>query len=187
VSDTHRQAADQHELAAHAHRTAAEHNEKGKNELGNWHLERAMEYSDHAYKLAKDAHSKSGQIESLEPMPAPRDTEFLHENHNRAAELHDRAADAHRVALQHEKGDGITGAEHSRQALQHSQAADKLTKALAFGYGVMTFGHDEIATLAYELWRARGCPYGSPEEDWSRAESEIRARVSQRLGTKWEQ
>ena len=65
MSDTHRQAADQHELAAHAHRTAAEHNEKGKNELGNWHLERAAEYSDHAYKLAKEAHSKSTQIGSI--------------------------------------------------------------------------------------------------------------------------
>jgi Protein of unknown function (DUF2934) len=64
----------------------------------------------------------------------------------------------------------------------HSQAADKLTKEIAFGYGVTPFGHDEIATLAYELWQARGCPYGSPEEDWSRAESEIRARVSKHCG-----
>jgi Protein of unknown function (DUF2934) len=180
VSDTHRQAADQHELAAHAHRTAAEHNEKGKNELGNWHLERAMEYSDHAYKLAKDAHSKSGQIESLEPAPTLHDTEALYPNHQRAAESHDRAADAHRIAQKHEKGDVITGEEYSRQALNHSQAAAKLTKAIALGYGVVTFGHDEIASLAYELWQARGCPYGSPEEDWLRAENELRARVSQR-------
>lgn len=180
MSDTHRQAADQHELAAHAHRTAAEHNEKGKNELGNWHLERAAEYSDHAYKLAKKARSKSGQMESLDPTPALHDTEPLHQNHNRAAELHDRAADAHRIALQHEKGDVIAGNEYSRQALHHSQAAHKLTKALAFGSGVMTFTRDEIAALAYELWQARGCPYGSSEEDWQRAESELRARVSER-------
>ena len=180
MSDTHRQAADQHELAAHAHRTAAEHNEKGKNELGNWHLERAMEYSDHAYRLAKDAHSKSGQIESLEPAPTLHDTEPLYQNHKRAAELHDRAADAHRIAQKHEKGDVITGEEYSRQALDRTQAADQLTKTIALGYGVVTFGHDEIASLAYELWQARGCPYGSPEEDWLRAESELRARVSQR-------
>jgi hypothetical protein len=178
VSDTHRQAAEQHELAAQAHRTAAEHNEKGKNELGNWHLERAMGYSDHAYKLAKQARSKSGQLDSLEPTPTLHDTEALHQNHSRAAELHDRAADAHRVALQHEKGDAMTGGEHSRQALNHSQAADKLTKAIAPGYGVMTFAPEEIAALAYTLWQARGCPYGSPEEDWSRAESELRARAS---------
>src|SRR5208282_1061473 len=68
--DTHRQAADQHELAAHAHRTAAEHNEKGKNELGNWHLQRALEHSDHAYKLAKEAHPNSPR----EPLPGCRIT-----------------------------------------------------------------------------------------------------------------
>jgi len=65
MHETHRRAAEQHELAAHAHRTAAEHNEKGDNETGNWHAERALEYSDRAYKLAKEAHTKSGQIESL--------------------------------------------------------------------------------------------------------------------------
>lgn len=65
MRDTHREAAEQHELAARAHRTAAEHNEKGENESGNWHSQRALEYSDHAYKLAKEAHAKSGQIVSL--------------------------------------------------------------------------------------------------------------------------
>jgi hypothetical protein len=63
--DAHRKAAEQHELAAKAHRTAAEHNEKGDNETGNWHSQRALEYSDHAYKLAKEAHAKSGQIVTL--------------------------------------------------------------------------------------------------------------------------
>jgi hypothetical protein len=65
MHETHRKAAEQHELAAHAHRTAAEHNEKGDNETGNWHAERALEYSDRAYKLAKEAHAKSGQIVTL--------------------------------------------------------------------------------------------------------------------------
>ncbi len=65
MQETHRQAAERHEMAARAHRTAAEHNEKGENPTGNWHSERAMEYAEHAYKLAKDAHSKSGQIGSL--------------------------------------------------------------------------------------------------------------------------
>jgi hypothetical protein len=65
MHQAHRQAAEQHELAAHAHRTAAEHNEKGDDGEGSWHSERALEYSDHAYKLAKEAHSKSGQIATL--------------------------------------------------------------------------------------------------------------------------
>ena len=63
--EAHRRAAEQHELAAHAHRTAAEHFERGDNVEGSWHAARAMEYSDHGYKLAKEAHNKSGQMEAL--------------------------------------------------------------------------------------------------------------------------
>jgi hypothetical protein len=65
MHDEHLKAAEQHELAARAHRTAAEHNEKGDNEAGRWHAERALEHSDHAYKLAKEALSKSGRIAAL--------------------------------------------------------------------------------------------------------------------------
>jgi hypothetical protein len=65
MHDAHRRAAELHELAAQAHRTAAEHNEKGEGLAGSWHADRALEYSDHAYKLAKDAHAKSGQIRNL--------------------------------------------------------------------------------------------------------------------------
>jgi hypothetical protein len=35
---------------------------------------------------------------------------------------------------------------------------------------------EEIATLAYLYWEARGCQGGSPEEDWLRAEQEVRRR-----------
>jgi hypothetical protein len=65
MHELHRKAAEQHELAAQAHRTAAEHNEKGDNPTGNWHTTRALEHSDRAYKLAKEAQTKSGQIETL--------------------------------------------------------------------------------------------------------------------------
>jgi hypothetical protein len=65
MHQTHREASEQHALAARAHRTAAEHNEKGDNPTGNWHSERALEYADRAYQLAKEAHTKSGKIESL--------------------------------------------------------------------------------------------------------------------------
>lgn len=65
MHQTHHEAAEEHERAARAHRTAAEHNEKGDNSTGNWHTERAMEYAERAYQLAKDAREKSGQIESL--------------------------------------------------------------------------------------------------------------------------
>ena len=64
MHESHRLAAEQHELAANAHRTAAEHNEKGEGEKGSWHAERALEYSDHAYRLAKEARNKSGRMET---------------------------------------------------------------------------------------------------------------------------
>ena len=32
---------------------------------------------------------------------------------------------------------------------------------------------DHVAELAYTLWESRGCPIGSPEEDWFKAEQEI--------------
>jgi hypothetical protein len=65
MHEAHRKADEQHELAARAHRNAAEHNEKCDNEAGKWHAERALEYSDQAYKLAKEAHTKSAQMVSI--------------------------------------------------------------------------------------------------------------------------
>lgn len=35
---------------------------------------------------------------------------------------------------------------------------------------------EEIARLAYSYWESRGCQGGSPEEDWFRAEQELKAR-----------
>jgi hypothetical protein len=35
----------------------------------------------------------------------------------------------------------------------------------------------QIAELAYLYWEARGCHGGSPEEDWLRAEQELRQRA----------
>lgn len=33
----------------------------------------------------------------------------------------------------------------------------------------------DIAALAYHLWQDRGCPIGSPEEDWYKAEELLTA------------
>ena len=38
--------------------------------------------------------------------------------------------------------------------------------------------NQEIARLAYSYWEERGCPIGSPEQDWLRAEYELHARQS---------
>jgi hypothetical protein len=39
---------------------------------------------------------------------------------------------------------------------------------------------EEIALRAYHLWEARGCPIASSEEDWLRAEEEIRGEQADR-------
>ena len=104
-----------------------------------------------------------------------------YENHQRAAELHDAAAHAHRSAAEaHEKQDHETGQERTRRALAHSQEAHQLTeqahRSLLNEHGIAMFGHEDIAVLAHALWQARGCPEGSPEEDWHRAAQELRGR-----------
>ena len=91
-----------------------------------------------------------------------------YENHQRAAELHDVAAHAHRAAAQHGQGEHLTGHEHSRQALEHSRQAHQHTQSLGFD-------HETIAALAHKLWHARGCPEGSPGEDWLHALESLRA------------
>lgn len=35
---------------------------------------------------------------------------------------------------------------------------------------------EQIAALAYSLWQERGCPEGTAEEDWFRAEQEVQTR-----------
>jgi Protein of unknown function (DUF2934) len=101
-----------------------------------------------------------------------------YENHQEAAELHDSAAHAHRVAEQQGKQDYLTGHEHSRQALEHSPNDQQhMQAATTVGHGIAAFGHDEIAALAYELWQARGCPDGSPQEDWFHASEALRSRA----------
>lgn len=35
--------------------------------------------------------------------------------------------------------------------------------------------HEDIGVLAYSYWEARGFQGGSPEEDWLRAEQELRS------------
>jgi hypothetical protein len=42
-------------------------------------------------------------------------------------------------------------------------------------------GGDAVARLAYDLWMERGCPMGSPEEDWYRAERILRIRTEDAL------
>jgi hypothetical protein len=42
-----------------------------------------------------------------------------------------------------------------------------------------SLSQEDIAALAYSYWEGRGYKGGSPEEDWLRAETELRGRPSQ--------
>lgn len=100
-----------------------------------------------------------------------------YENHQQAVELHDLAAHAHSVAEQQGKEDHLTGHEASRQTLEHSKEAPDPTQTATVGHGIAAFGHEDIAALALQLWQARGCPIGSPQEDWFHAVEELRSRA----------
>lgn len=39
--------------------------------------------------------------------------------------------------------------------------------------------NEEIAARAYQCWHERGCPHGSPEQDWRRAEEQLRRERAQ--------
>jgi hypothetical protein len=43
-------------------------------------------------------------------------------------------------------------------------------------HGIAIFRYEDIAALAYTIWQARGCPEGSPDENWFHAAQELRAR-----------
>jgi hypothetical protein len=53
----------------------------------------------------------------------------------------------------------------------------RVTRSAEFSVTAVAAGPslDAIARLAYSYWEARGCQGGSPEEDWLRAEQELRA------------
>src|ERR1700735_5749241 len=68
-----------------------------------------------------------------------------YENHQRAAELEDGAAHAHRVAEQQGKQEHLSGHEQSRQAQEHSQHSQHDSHKATVGHGVAAFGHSDIA------------------------------------------
>jgi hypothetical protein len=109
----------------------------------------------------------------LSIMSTRRNNGSHYENHQREAELQNGPAHAYRVAAQqHGKQDHLTDHEQSRQTLElsrtehHHQPSSRVERGASY---------EKIAARAYELWQDRGCPDGSPEEDWFYAEQELRS------------
>jgi hypothetical protein len=105
-------------------------------------------------------------------MSTRRNNGSHYENHQRAAELQDSAAHAHRTAELSGRSDHLSPAELSRQErelAQQEQAGDGAT--------MHTFGHEEIARRAYQLWEERGHAHGAADEDWFQAVRELRQQA----------
>jgi hypothetical protein len=109
----------------------------------------------------------------------------MHDSQQKAAEFHNLAAHAHRVAAVHQgQEDHLTGHEHSRQALEHSNTAHQHSLQVQQKASIIHVVNaparkakeEEIAILAYKLWQARGCPGGSAQEDWFHAVEELASR-----------
>jgi hypothetical protein len=108
----------------------------------------------------------------------------MKESQQIAAEHRDLAAHAHQAGAEsHGKEDHLTGHEISRQALEHSNQAyvrgkqeHERTRTAAGSKGTTHEASEQgIAARAYALWQGRGCPEGSPEEDWFQAVEEMRS------------
>jgi hypothetical protein len=55
-------------------------------------------------------------------------------------------------------------------------AAAQAAQTVVMEQPVYEPSYEEIAQLAYLYWEARGCQGGSSEQDWLRAEQELRVR-----------
>ena len=65
---------------------------------------------------------------------------------------------------------------------KHTQAAGgsdhKSDEASDLGIEHPTADREAIGRLAYLYWEERGCPNDSPDEDWFRAEAELRQQFA---------
>jgi len=69
-----------------------------------------------------------------------------------------------------------TPAREGGTALQAHAAAELHPKKAFAAEDDGRLDHDEVARLAYSYWEARGHQGGSPEDDWFRAQNELRRR-----------
>jgi hypothetical protein len=105
-------------------------------------------------------------------MSTRRNNGSHYENHQRAAELQNAAAHAHRAAELNGRSDHLSPGElsrHERELAQQEQTGD--------GAPLHTFGHEEIARRAYQLWEERGHADGAADEDWFQAVRELRQQA----------
>ena len=67
----------------------------------------------------------------------------------------------------------VSEARHRVPARSATAATD--APAAGSASAELTLNREEVVRLAHSYWEARGCQGGSAEEDWFRAERELRA------------
>ncbi len=92
------------------------------------------------------------------------------ENMQRTGELHNIPEHVHLVAEQQRN-------QQHQHRLPDREQPNHANSHGGPGHGVTAFGHEDIAALAHQLWVARGCPTGSPDQDWFEAVKELRERA----------
>jgi hypothetical protein len=79
----------------------------------------------------------------------------------------------HRHSIKEEKAVNVKTGKSTGFA-QTSNAASEVAVQIAF---LDPKNHNDVAMLAHKLWLKRGCPIGSDQEDWFRAENELKKRT----------
>ena len=67
----------------------------------------------------------------------------------------------------------MTPKPHPKKTNSPVRPAEIQDSAAPGGANTEPTSEDVVSKRAYELWLERGCPEGSPEEDWYRAEREM--------------
>ena len=67
-----------------------------------------------------------------------------------------------------------TQEEKTHTASVSSHEIDEVTSGMEH----LALGREAIGRLAYFYWEERGCPNGSADEDWFRAEADLRNRLA---------
>ena len=72
----------------------------------------------------------------------------------------------------------MPGPDQAAEGIAENQQASGQVQGSCSGQESVSGQDNDIAVYAYRCWLERGCPSGSPEVDWRRAEQEVKARRS---------
>jgi hypothetical protein len=71
----------------------------------------------------------------------------------------------------------VRGKAKGEIVLTQGEPVHRSDEATGFEIEHPGLAREAIGRLAYFYWEERGCPNDSPDEDWFRAEAEVRRRI----------